>query len=505
MKKKLLVTGLVFCCVWGVFASKLTDAAASGDFDTMKKQIELLDADISDLNTALAYCLSNWRFDDGHEKCLKFLTQKGASISDNTLTRMIKYSGYVLLDYLLRNKYLDINSKVYFDDGYNRATVSLIEYAIYLTGNRSNREECDIYLTAFVLTTYKPYVSDNPYFDNVSPVYWLFTGNISKLRAWIKESESGSFQSNFMGSLTAYWPAYLFIQDQKVLDWLNDVDQMAPTYGFTGSITSFYINEIVPKYMSHITSQEDLEFMQFIINYNASMDYDNSMAKVKAYIEKVGSLEHSIQAIGWSPVFLLPFKFENIDAVKLLLDAKSNNCNVYEGEKKGANTYNYYYSEWYSCGFIEYWNKDNKLSENDKVSLSDSLYNELKKNFEPIRIERERIANEKAEKKKKVAEEKFKSEFLPQYKYELRNNIITHFGYYFKQAKGKYILKKNYKGIMEQSIKSTINPICLEYPDSYLIGNQKIYKDQYYGITEEFITKQCAKVGEEVLEEFGIK
>ena len=106
---------------------------------------------------------------------------------------------------------------------------------------------------------------------------------------------------------------------------------------------------------------------------------------------------------------------------------------------------------------------------------------------------------------KLVAEEKFKSEFLPQYKYELRNNIITHFGYYFKQAKGKYILKKNYKGIMEQSIKSTINPICLEYPDSYLIGNQKIYKDQYYGITEEFITKQCAKVGEEVLEEFGIK
>ena len=42
MKKKLLVVGLVFCCVWGVFASKLTDAAASGDFDTMKKQIELL-------------------------------------------------------------------------------------------------------------------------------------------------------------------------------------------------------------------------------------------------------------------------------------------------------------------------------------------------------------------------------------------------------------------------------------------------------------------------------
>ncbi len=385
MKKKLLVIVLVFCCVWGAMASKLTDAAASGDFDTMKKQIELLDYDVKGDSRLLEICLKNWPIYEGkdemYKKCIDYLMEKGAVIdyAHNYFAEYYSYQrvGSYTFDkvvYMYDKKYDDVNRKW----KNNKTAIDT-----FLEANWFSYDVKSYYIIP-ILTL----LQYNPIVTAVDSIYYqLLTGDMSAIKSYLKS-----------GYKVPVKELLLFVNKPEVIELLEATDSYDLNTSYDGMITPYFINEIVPKYCTHLVSQEEIEFMKFIANYNTSMDYEKSLAIVKDYIAKGVDLTKRIKLLGTKRggrfsgssdmLFVLPILLGNIEAFKLLMEASDFTLPIEVSNESMSNKYTVEPKFlFFSVEPGDYW-------AHTYVKKSD--YNALKNVFDELSIKKAAIAAEKA-------------------------------------------------------------------------------------------------------------
>ena len=325
MKKKLLVIVLAFCCVWGVFASKLTDAAASGDFDTLKKQIELLDYDVKGDGELLQICMCNWNCSDdtdwektqNYKKCVDYLMSKGAAMGKGEVIRwnaevVIETGRYFnayygrydfkKIDYMYQMKYDNVNREwdSQFFPNWKEKTSRVDE--LLSLDQWGSKGDGDYEVQLLMLMQYNPIVKKTD-----SWKYDLLSADMATIK---KRLRNGAKYEDLQ--------LLLFINNPKIIELLEAAEAYKLPDYFNGRITPYLINEIIPKYCTHITSKEEIAFMKFITNYNSSMDREKSLAFVKDLISKGLDLNATPKILGGIRLSMLPVYIKNTDGVKLL-------------------------------------------------------------------------------------------------------------------------------------------------------------------------------------------
>ncbi len=484
MKKKLLMIGLVFCCVWGVFAQqKLLDAIKNGDLNTVKAQIELLDVDPS---TVFDYAIDVWgelseknsqyysglsRYDqnyfnrefyeqsDKYKAIIQYLHKKGATVGNKFIQKWMDESDggkcVEILKYMLENKIIDMNSSFTFgyynfgnkydmDEHYSTATISDYYYGLGIRKDNGKG-----WFEKFLLISEYAAVPSE-YIEKYNFATLLF-GDIAGVKSLIRNG------TNPVGA------TQLFIRNKYVIELLKATDNYKLDV-FKGYITPYYVGTIIPKYCTQCLTEDEIGIIKLIADYDASRPRDAAIEKIKTYIANGVDLMKSQYVLGGAKIGDLPKmigKFGADDIVGDIARAEEERIAAKKAEEEAR-----------------------------------------------IKAEKERIARDKA----KEVEEKFVTEVIPKYKADVKNSLIMQFTQYkafFEEVNGRYTLtkKKRYReqGVtILESMKS--QPKCFELPDSYILSkNAVINKKDYEGITVEIIETYCGKAKKEVFDELVIQ
>ena len=488
MKKKLLVIGLVFCCVWGVFASKLTDAAASGDFESMKKQIELLDFNVKGDWEVLFHCIKGWDgINEGHKKCIDYLMKRGAVINEEgTYVDFYGWQGYDKAAYMYKMKYDDINR--IWCKNINRLRNTMID-GILTKSDIEGSGDAVVY--ALMCMQYKPTVS-------VKSAEWdILTGNLSAIKSNIGNGKKYNGQ------------ILLFINNPNIIELLEAVDVYELPEYFNGRVCPYLINEIVPKYCTHITTKEQIEFMKFITNYNTSMDYEKSLATVKDFIAKGINLNDTPKILGGYSLFMLPIMNGNIDAMKLLMNVTELPISNISAEYSNISEH------WYA----HYSDQDGEYSNLQPISVSEEFANTLNKLLnEKVELEaknkaeRERIAKEKAVEERLAKQEQAAGELIAIYMPKFCDNVREELMSYGTMKNGVYKAKnKKFEALAKKE--SLYNVYRIIETDTEIIIAKPVGKkaQELYlfslndGYTINNVQKVWTIAVDQVCAEFGIK
>jgi SOS response regulatory protein OraA/RecX len=320
------VTGLVFCCVWGVFAQqKLLDAIKNGDLNTVKAQIELLDVDPS---TVFRYSIDVWgqlaeknsqyysglsRYDqnyfnrefyeqsDKYKAIIQYLLEKGAKVSDKFIQEwMDKSDGgkcIEILKYMLENKIIDLNRSFTFgyynygnkydmDEHYSTAAISNYYYGL---GIRKDNDKG--WFEKFLLISEYAAVPSE-YMETYNFAELLF-GDIAGVKSLIRNGKIpvGATQ--------------LFIRNKDVIELLKATDNYKLD-NFKGYITPYYVGTIIPKYCTQCLTADEIGIIKLIADYDVFQPRDAAIEKVKAYIDSGVDFKKKQYVLGGATIGELP-------------------------------------------------------------------------------------------------------------------------------------------------------------------------------------------------------
>lgn len=505
MKKKLLVIVLVFCCVWGVFASKLTDAAKSGDFDTMKKQIELLDYDVNGDSELLKMCLQYWPIyhygkDEMYKKCIDYLMERGAVIDyvDESFSSYyfdrFDNEGWIFdkVIYMYDKKYDNVDRKWRKSGGQSEINCLLHSDLSY----EGNGPFC--FVTAMLMLY-------NPTITAIDSIYYqLLTGDIQGIKSYLRSGRK--VKGEFL----------LYVNNPEVIELLKAVDSYDLNVSFSGAITPYYINEIVPKYCTHLATKEEIAFMKFITNYNSSMDYQKSIDVVKYFISKGVDLTKRTKLLGSRSdksdmLFVLPIRLGNIDAFKLLMEASDFTLPIEVSDKSIIGKYTVtpkflYFNEEYG----KYW-AHSYVNKNDYNALI-TVFNEISIKKAEKAEEEARIAREKAEEERIAREKKAEADLIANYQSKFCDNVREVLMTYGAVKKDEYKIKsKKFEPLAQKASLYTVYRIDKNYSAVYIEkpikkGTERIYSFPLSdGYTVENVQKVWNMAVDQICDEYGIK
>ncbi len=334
MKKKLLIIGLVLCCVWGAMAAenKLLNAIGNGDLNTIKTQIELLDVDVNekvDGSYLLDYAVGSWcnlakkncdiwngfntvhqnyfnkdfyEQSDKYKVVIEYLVSKGAELSDgciqNWITRNDASYNITIMEYLLKKKILNLNRVINYNDGYKRRNDSVgnLYYSICVAKAVLDTQwQKSGWREKFILIShYFPIPSDyEGYYTIESSLVTILRNDLQGIKELIKKGIDIDSESQ------------LFINSKAIADLLKATDNYKLA-NFSGYITPYYVGTIIPKYCTQCLTQYELALMKLITDYNSSMNRADALAKVKVCIANGVDVNKQQQVLGGAPIVALP-------------------------------------------------------------------------------------------------------------------------------------------------------------------------------------------------------
>ena len=343
MKKKLLIIGLICCCVWGAMAAenKLLNAIKNCDLDTVKVQIELLDVDVNervDGCNLLEYAIGVWcalgednfveqykapsyykekfyKESDKYKPVIQYLLKKGTKVSDSFIQRWMdrsdKYHHSEILKYILDNKIIDMKQLFEFkyyrygtsDMNAHYSTVSVSDY-YYGVGFRKDNGK-DWIVKSILISQYAPipadYMSDYKFFT-------ILQGDIAGVKNLIKSGTE--IDAEFQ----------LFISSKAIADLLKATDNYK-LKNFNGVITPYYVGTVIPKYCTQCLTQDEIALMKLIADYNSSMNRKDAVAKVKLYIANGVDVNKKQYVLSGASIIELPIMIAKMESYDILSEA----------------------------------------------------------------------------------------------------------------------------------------------------------------------------------------